>query len=109
IGQDFSNGLFTIKQLPVVQSPNGGETLTVGTRVTVSWLPVDAATSYLVRYTTDNGATWQTIAWAARGTSVVWKVPNVATGQARIRINARDANGNYIGQDFSDGLFAINP
>ncbi|RMG90208.1 MAG: hypothetical protein D6706_20010, partial [Chloroflexi bacterium] len=98
--------VFSQRQLKIL-SPNGGGILDGGTQVSVSWTPTDAAASYLVRYTTDNGSTWQTIAWAASGTSVVWNVPNVATNQARIRINARDTNGNYIGQDFSDGLFTI--
>ncbi|WP_158247192.1 right-handed parallel beta-helix repeat-containing protein [Geothermobacter hydrogeniphilus] len=106
IGNDFSDATFTIRQAPLVVYPNGGETLTAGSQVTLSWQAVDAAVDYLVRYSTDNGVTW-TFLQNVTGTSFNWVVPNVATSQALIRVNARDVAGNFIGNDFSDATFTI--
>ncbi|PNU20287.1 hypothetical protein C2E25_08250 [Geothermobacter hydrogeniphilus] len=104
---DFSDAPFTIVGAPQVLSPNGGETLNGGSIVTISWQAHPGAASYLLRYSTDNGGTWQWLRNNVTGTSFDWRVPNVDSGLALIRVNAKNTAGNFIGNDFSDATFTI--
>ncbi|PNU18571.1 hypothetical protein C2E25_16995, partial [Geothermobacter hydrogeniphilus] len=107
IGNDFSDAPLSIIHAPQIISPNGGEILTVGSNVTINWHPHPDAASYLLRFSTDNGSTWQWLRSNVTGTSFVWTVPNIPSDQVLLRINAKNAAGNFIGNDFSDATFRI--
>lgn len=91
---------------------NGGETLTPGQNVTLSWITDDdkaQVTSVAVAVSYDGGATFPTTVatgQAALG-SVNWAVPNVTSSQVRVRITPVDADGN-TGPDLSDANFRIS-
>lgn len=88
-----------------VLSPNGGESFTAGSNITVSWKQTGMANVFL-DYTSDNGLSWNTLAFntsAPKG-SYLWTVPPINTKQARIRI--RDINFSNI-EDVSDAVFSI--
>ncbi len=89
---------------------NGGETLTPGSIVQIRWISDDDAgvSSVDIELSTDGGATWPVMIAAAAPDSGVfnWTVPSVNTGQARVRVVARDADGN-TGGDGSDADFTI--
>ncbi|MBI3250188.1 MAG: PD40 domain-containing protein [Deltaproteobacteria bacterium] len=91
-----------------VLSPNGGEDLS-GETATLQWTGSDAdgdALSYIVQYSSDDGATWETLAVDRPETSVVVSVSALAGGsQGRIRVLASD--GFNSTNDQSDGVFTV--
>ncbi|PNU18799.1 hypothetical protein C2E25_15825 [Geothermobacter hydrogeniphilus] len=110
IANDFSDAVFTILEPPLrIISPNGGETLTIGSQTTISWNPHPDAATYLLRYSVDGGATWTWLKNNVTGTSFNWTVPNDPSTQVLMRINAKNAAGSFIGNDFSDAVFTILP
>jgi hypothetical protein len=95
-----------------VGNPNGGETFQGGDTVTITWTADDAtsgltAAPITIEYSTDGGTTWSTIATGeADDGSYDWTVPNTATQDALVRVNATDRAGN-VGSDASDNTFRI--
>ena len=97
---------------PTVQitSPNGGET--VSGPLLVEWTANDADGQtdqllYLVQYSIDGGATWETLANMHVGTSFTLSDTSTLRGssQARIKITATD--GVNTGSDESDANFTV--
>jgi hypothetical protein len=86
-------------------SPNGGESLSPGSSVNVTWMS-NNITNVQLEYTTDNGTAWQTIiaSTAASSSSYAWMVPNTSSINCRVKIS--DAS-NPTYNDMSDGLFTI--
>jgi hypothetical protein len=92
-----------------VLSPNGGETLTGGTSVPLTWLATDASGVDHVdlALSRDGGATYTPIAAGeANDGSFTWDVTTPATVQARLRVTAVDGAGNS-GSDVSNAHFSI--
>ncbi|MEM7198895.1 MAG: agmatine deiminase family protein [Planctomycetota bacterium] len=89
---------------------NGGQTLTPGQRVEITWITDDdvGVDSVDVLLSTDGGATFPTaIATGIPDTGALsWTVPDVCAGDARVRIVARDGQSR-TGFDDSDAGFAI--
>ncbi|BCR06700.1 hypothetical protein DESUT3_37690 [Desulfuromonas versatilis] len=113
LANDVSDGPFTI--LPgtppsalAVVSPNGGETLTGGTTHTIQWAAHTGATNYLVRYSTNGGASWNPVA-SVTGTSFVWTVPAADSANCLVRVTAYGAGGAWLANDVSNGPFTILP
>ena len=117
VGRDQSDTPFTIDVLRLT-SPNAGEPpITSGGQHTITWTtnttvaPVD----YIVlSYTLNNGLTWKTIDTTADSVddgSFIWNVPDVARqkNNCRVKIVVKDAFGNTVGSDVSDGVFTIQP
>ncbi|EDP96827.1 S8 family serine peptidase [Kordia algicida OT-1] len=83
--------------------PTGGEKFVAGTQEVIHWDANNAVNSYVLEYSTDNGATWNSMATLPpASTNYTWNVPNgLASGQCKIRIT----NGTLT--DESDDNFSI--
>jgi len=115
LGADGSDLTFTIEVLTVT-SPNGGETLTSGTLHTITWTtnetknPVEKV---VLKYTKNGGRTWKKIT-AIEGNNPeehLWTVPDVPKikNKCLVKVVLKDAKGNTVGSDTSDGYFTIEP
>jgi len=108
-----SNGTFTIKSPQptiVVNSPNGGESWTIGSLHNIAWSSVSVA-NVKIEYTTNTGTSWNTIIASTPSSNgnnyYQWSIPNVASTKCKVRIS--DVSNSNI-MDESDALFTIpNP
>jgi hypothetical protein len=92
-----------------VSSPNGGETLEVGSTYMTRWVCSDnvGVNSCRVEYSYDSGSNWVLLQdWVSIPDSFSWTVPSQLSTQCLVRVSARDAAGN-VGSDLSDGLFTV--
>ena len=115
VGADKSDAPFTIEVIRLT-SPNAGEApLTSGGEHTITWAtnatktPVD---HIVLSYTLNNGRRWMRIDTAADSVddgSFIWNVPNVPNqkNNCKVKIVLKDASGNTVGSDVSDGVFTI--
>ncbi len=92
-------------------SPIGGEALTAGSVVDITWVSDDddATATVDLRLSTDAGATFPTViaSSTADDRHFAWTVPNTPTTQARVRVVVSDHWGN-TGSDDSDSNFTID-
>jgi len=89
-----------------VTSPNGGETLIVGTGHLVTWSSVAVTGNVLLEYSIDGGGSWTTIvASTLNDGSEIWVVPNALTAQGRVRVSTLDRSIS----DASNASFSIQP
>jgi hypothetical protein len=88
-----------------ITSPNGGETLTAGSKYTIKWTSSTKFDSVDIEYY--NGSTWVVI---INGTpddgSYSWTVPNISTSGARLWMKGWVASGNDT--DYTDSTFTIS-
>ncbi|MDH4474627.1 MAG: T9SS type A sorting domain-containing protein [Fluviicola sp.] len=90
---------------PVVTYPNGGETLTAGSTVNITWTGTALNDVVGIDYTIDN---WTNTVWLSTNyqnpsaNSYSWTIPNVSATQCKVGI----FNVNFNG-DISDGFFTI--
>ncbi|MBX7221092.1 MAG: S8 family serine peptidase [Blastocatellia bacterium] len=95
-----------------VLAPNGGESLTVGDKLAISWNSTDnsGVTAQTVELSTDNGVRFGipiAVGLAGNIQSFDFDLPAATVSKAaRIRVTARDAEGN-TGMDDSDAGFVI--
>jgi|GEM_PF-2523805 len=101
--------------LVFVTSPNGGEAYVVdGSSVTIpiTWVARDDVTpqgSLLItlKYSSDNGASWTTIASSVANSGVyAWLAPAINSDRCLVKVEARDADGN-VGFDTSNAVFSV--
>ena len=91
-----------------IDYPNGGESLS-GSTETLSWYSTDLdgdTLEYVVQYSTDGGATWETL--ATDWTSTTYELNlDMVTGsdQGLLRVLASD--GFHTAQDQSDATFSV--
>ena len=89
-------------------SPNGGESLSGSTGV-LSWTAGDAdgdPLEYVIQYSTDAGATWQTLVTSWQSTTYELDLGSIpGSDQALIRVLASD--GFHTAQDQSDATFSV--
>ena len=113
---DLSDGVFTIAQsAPTVHLtyPNGGETLTAGSAINVTWTISGDLTKIdhiSVDYSTDGGTTW-TYAFSvysgfSASMSRSWTVPNVSSTNCKLRVALKRTDGTWS-TDLSDSVFTI--
>tara|TARA_Y100000589_G_scaffold246893_1_gene234806 strand:+ start:133780 stop:137367 length:3588 start_codon:yes stop_codon:yes gene_type:complete len=77
--------------------PLGGEAFVPGETQTIRWDRSDKSTSVLVEYTTDNGATWNTLSTVSGSLMYYnWTVPNVISGQSKIRLTQGTSQSESI-------------
>jgi hypothetical protein len=87
-----------------VISPNGNETLRVGTSYPISWSTVGAVGDVKIENSIDNGGTWSTITGSTfNDGKYSWTVPNTTSENCLVRIS--DVAGPVQGQ--SDNSFRI--
>jgi hypothetical protein len=95
-----------------LRSPRSARELTAGARVVIDWSADDdeGVLSVDVLLSTDDGSTFPNVlvAGAPADGSLTWTLPALATDRARIRVVARDADGNTA-YDESPASFAIRP
>lgn len=97
-----------------VISPNGGETISSGSQLTISWASSDAVgvVSQAISLSTNGGTSFPTsvtTGLAGNVTEFQFAVPvSMTTTAGRIQVIARDAAGN-AGLDASDANFTIGP
>lgn len=106
---DESDATFQIKASFIqITTPNGGEEWEAGQTVQITWVASGSVTSVRIEFSSDNGASWNTIAdaVASSGGSYSWKVPNTTTPRCLVRVS--DA-GNTGLMDRSDGVFTVIP
>jgi hypothetical protein len=93
-----------------VVSPNGGNSLAIGSSVSLTWSATDDAAVTGVDLELSRagiGGPWETIATAiANSGTYAWNVTGLATADARLRVRATDNSAN-AGEDLSDASFAI--
>jgi hypothetical protein len=109
VGEGISDKPFTIEVLRVT-SPNGGETLTSGNKVTIQWTThktISPGAKTVLKYTTDS-TTWKKIkTLTGNPGNYNWTVPSVSSTKCKVKVILKDANGANIGIDVSDKFFTI--
>lgn len=116
LGIGLSSGFFAIeegdKHAPVVTllEPRAGAVLRGGAQVTLRWVSRDdiGVVAQSVQLSIDGGRSYNTLAERLKGDAgaLEWRVPNLTTTLARLRVQAFDAAGNQ-GVDELDGTFTI--
>lgn len=88
-----------------VTSPNGGETLLVGSTTTLTWSSSGLAGAVHADLSRNGGATWERILTnTANDGNQVWNISGPATSQALVRLQSVSNPGI---SDVSDAVFSI--
>src|SRR5690606_15947874 len=90
-----------VNDAPIITYPIGGEPFDPGTTETIRWDAYGNTNNFALEYSTNGGASWTTInsSVAANRRYYNWVVPNVITGQARVRVT-RNAQSSASTADF---------
>lgn len=90
-----------------VLAPNGGDAIPSGSSFKIQWGAPAVATTFNVRYSVDNGATWKTIASGVSGNTCDWPVPIPLKNKKKCLVKVIGYNGSAkVGSDIS-GTFTI--
>ena len=109
---DVSDAVFSIVS-PVtgsitLRSPNGGESWAAGSSQEITWNNTGDINYVTIKYSTDNGTTWKTIAKnAANRHSYNWVVPETVSDRCLVRVTANDGDLDPKPSDVSDAVFSI--
>jgi hypothetical protein len=93
-------------------SPNGGEVIPSGSPYTIEWVAPLEAETFKLKFSSDNGATWELIEEGITGTgyeSYESDVPTFTKNKTNclIKVVGYDASGVKVGADKSDSPFTI--
>jgi hypothetical protein len=115
VGKDISDAPFTIEVVKLT-SPNGGETLTSGDSLSITWTTNDTKNpveKVILFYTKNGGVTWKPITTITDSNpgSFDWTVPTVIKEKTtcKVKVILKDANDKIVGSDISDYYFVIQP
>jgi hypothetical protein len=100
---------YATKTKVTVLSPNGGEIISSGPSFPIKWSGTPDVKKYSLKYTFDNGLTWQSVVPGfVTGTSYEWSPfpPNNKT-QCLIKIVGYNASNVPVGSDKSNSKFMI--
>jgi hypothetical protein len=101
----FSDDAFSICSQLALSAPNGGEVWHIGQIYDITWATSGIGGNAVLEYSTDAGATWDTIVTATPDNGIFdWSVPSTPTTLARVRVSHESCPGNY---DESDADFTI--
>lgn len=103
---DISNAAFTLELTPRIEltAPNGSENWIAGTIHDITWTSITLKTGVLIEYSTDNGASWDTIATNTPDDGLYsWQIPYEVSDNCLIRVSEND--GSPVDQ--SDDLWSI--
>jgi hypothetical protein len=106
ITEDTSDKPFTIEVVRVM-SPNGGETLTSGTKWTIKW-QTNKTINPVTNVTATNGTHGAKTLTGNPG-SYNWTVPSVSSTKCKVKVILKDAGGTKVGTDTSNKNFTIGP
>jgi len=112
-GTDTSDDTFDIDSTPpsvTVDEPNGRETFRTGETAIIEWTATDTVTgvdSVDIAYSTDDGASWKSIATDLPNSgSYDWTVPAADSTDVLVRVTATDGVSNSR-NDASDSTFTV--
>lgn len=91
-------------------SPNGGEMVSAGSNYIIYWQDPSGATKYKLKYSKDNGVTWEVLVPGFLTDTIFdWlaPVPTKNKNKCLVKIIGYNDNGVKIGADKSDAPFAI--
>ncbi len=115
VNADRSDSTFTIEVVNLM-SPNGAESYNGNDTVTIRWDTHDtkkAVAKVVLKYTKNGGKTWEKIATVVDDDpgACDWTVPVLSKtkSKCKVKVVLKDAKGNTIGADASDGYFTIVP
>jgi hypothetical protein len=95
----------TVNPTITVTSPNGGETLSVGTSFPITWTTTGTVGNVKIAYTTTGSTGWTTVTSSTSNDgSYNWTVPNTVSTQCRVKISEA-ADGTP--SDTSNAVFSI--
>lgn len=103
---DINDVVFEISNAPIiiVTSPNGGESLTVGSTKSITWLSAGVG-NVKIEYSTDNNSTWTEITGSTENDGTyAWLIPDAVSDTCLIRISSVDDETLV---DLSDAVFSI--
>jgi photosystem II stability/assembly factor-like uncharacterized protein len=103
-------GVFIAIPAPVtILSPQGGEVFPSGSKQTIRWKTAEAGLTFDLKYSMNNGATWDSIAAGIPGYSYEWTVPAPIRNREKclIRVIAYRAPGARLGADIPGTPFSI--
>src|SRR2546422_7343838 len=84
---DDSNAYFKVQGALTLNSPNGGEKLTVGSAQTITWTSVGSIANVKLQYSKDNFATAVLITASTPNTGTfAWTVPNDISSTVKVRV-----------------------
>jgi WD40 repeat protein/outer membrane protein OmpA-like peptidoglycan-associated protein len=66
--------------------PNGGESYVAGTDTTFQWAGIMPSEAVSADFSSDAGRTWQRVIPAVSGLRADWRIPNIVTNQAFMRL-----------------------
>ncbi|MCI0569760.1 MAG: DUF1929 domain-containing protein [Myxococcaceae bacterium] len=86
-------------------SPNGGESVAGGATLQVAWSTYGALPQVKLEYSSDRGASWQTMEGAVANTGgYAWSVPGLGSEQVLVRVSGAVAPASA---DTSDAPFSV--
>jgi hypothetical protein len=91
-----------------VLAPKAGDVLPAGSNTTIWWGAPATVVSFRIRYSTNNGLTWKTIASGVKGNTYSWTVPNPGKTKpnSKVQVQGFNAKGAAAGSGVS-GKFTI--
>lgn len=102
-GQPWGAVNYTLDAV-TVKTPNGGETLTIGTSYNITWSPVGTAIDSVILYYGHIGVGWTAIDTVSSDSTYAWTVPDSADTDWLVRI----VDASNIGvADQSNAVFTI--
>jgi len=92
-----------------VLSPDGGEVIASGSTHVLNWWAPSEAVTFKLQYSTNNGATWKTIAADLSGMTHDWTVPVLRSNKKAclLKVTGYDISGSKVGANRSDAPFTI--
>ena len=92
-----------------ILSPNGKETFNAADFIEIAWSAPSGATTFTLKYSLNNGATWQTIVTDVTGNSYSWRLPFLGKQkkQALVKVIGFNASGAKVGADVSNAPFKV--
>ncbi len=110
VNRGKSGGSPTVVYSPKVEvrTPANGSSYKAGTVMGIEFVSADGAfTKYRISYSSDDGASWTTIADKITSSSWSWTVPDALTTKGKIKVEGFDAGGSLLAAGISNGNFAI--
>ncbi|MFO0793489.1 MAG: C25 family cysteine peptidase [Candidatus Brocadiaceae bacterium] len=92
-----------------ILNPNGNEIIPSGSLFPIQWVSSRDMVNFTLKYSTDNGDTWITIAEHVKGTQYSWNPPIFETDMNECLIQAIgfDSSNEVVSTDTSDATFTI--